>query len=366
MPPPPPCLRLRSASMSLIAGSYEKFIWGFKLRPSEPQTLTLTPIFSYPSHLSAIRTLAAAGPVAASGGADDTIHLYDLSTASSLGSLHEHSASLTSLAFYTPPNLSFPRNLVSAAADGSVCIYDADPFVHLKTVLPHRKAVNDLSIHPSGKLALTVGHDECLAMINLVRGRRSFYCRLGKEASLVDFDVSGDKFFMVMEEKISVHEAEDARLLCEFENKKRVLCATPCEVSIFRRFSFLGLWIRVCSLFPDTVFYNCAIELRFSCLVGLRFLNIIENRDNKDDLSQDCYLNCCTFHNKPVPLTFPDTLIYFKVLLGLYFPFIKDPVRFICIDLDAHLYYVASCLCKKKGPEINHLYWIVMITFQSQ
>lgn len=121
---------------------------------------------------------------------------------------------------------------MSAAADGSVCIYDADPFVHLKTVLPHRKAINDLSIHPSGKLALTVGHDECLAMINLVRGKRSFYCRLGKEASLVNFDVGGDKFFMVMEEKVSVHEAEDARLLCEFENKKRVLCATPCENGI--------------------------------------------------------------------------------------------------------------------------------------
>ncbi|KGN49418.1 p21-activated protein kinase-interacting protein 1-like [Cucumis sativus] len=218
--------------MSLIAGSYENFIWGFKLRPSEPQSLTLTPFFSYHSHISAIKTVAAAGPVAASGGNDQTIHLYDLSTTSSLGSLHDHSAYITSLAFYTPPNLSFPRNLVSAAADGSVCIYDTDPFVHLKTVLPHRKAVNDLSIHPSGKLALTVGHDECLAIINLVRGRRSFYCRLGNEASLVDFDVGGDKFFMVMKEKVSVHEAEDARLLCEFENKKRVSCITPCENGI--------------------------------------------------------------------------------------------------------------------------------------
>lgn len=77
-----------------------------------------------------------------------------------------------------------------------------------------------------------MGRDDCLAMINLVRGRRSFYCRLGSEASLVKFDVGGDKFFMVMEDKVSVHEAEDARLLCEFENKKRVLCATPCEVSL--------------------------------------------------------------------------------------------------------------------------------------
>lgn len=70
-----------------------------------------------------------------------------------------------------------------------------------------------------------------MAMINLVRGRRSFYCRLGREASLVEFNFSGDKFFMSMEEKVSVHEAEDARLLLEFQNQKRVLCAEPGEVS---------------------------------------------------------------------------------------------------------------------------------------
>ncbi|OAY25182.1 p21-activated protein kinase-interacting protein 1-like [Manihot esculenta] len=219
--------------MSLIAGSYEKFIWGFKLKPlkhsDSQETLTLTPLFSYPAHLAPITTVAAAGPAAASGSSDDTIHIYDIPSASSLGSLHQHTSSITSLSFFTPPSLSFPRNLLSAAADGSVCIFDADPFVHLKTVWAHKKAVNDLSVHPSGKLALTVGRDECLAMLNLVRGRRSFYCRLGKEASLVKFDLGGERFFMVTEEKVGIHQAEDARLVTELECRKRILCAAPGE-----------------------------------------------------------------------------------------------------------------------------------------
>lgn len=84
-----------------------------------------------------------------------------------------------------------------------------------------------MSVHPSGTLALTVGRDSCLGMVNLVRGRRSFYCRLGKEASIVKFDSTGDKFFMVMDEKVSVHESEDARLVLELNNQKRVLCAAP-------------------------------------------------------------------------------------------------------------------------------------------
>ncbi|XP_030553405.1 p21-activated protein kinase-interacting protein 1-like [Rhodamnia argentea] len=220
--------------MSLIAGSYEKFIWGFKLKPlkhsPDGHTLTLTKLFCYPSHLSPISSVAAAGPVAASGAGDDTVHLYDLTAASSLGSLHHHSATVTALCFYTPSHLSFPRNLLSASADGSVCIFDADPFVHLTTVRVHKKGgVNSISVHPSGKLALTVGRDECLAMVNLVRGRRSFCCRLGKEASLVGFDLSGERFFMVMGDRVGVHEAEDARLVWEMETGKRVLCAAPGE-----------------------------------------------------------------------------------------------------------------------------------------
>lgn len=88
-----------------------------------------------------------------------------------------------------------------------------------------------MSVHPSGKLALTVGRDECLGMINLVRGKRKFYCRLGKEPTLVKFDLSGEKFYMVMEEKLGVHEAEDARLVWELESPKRILCAASGDVT---------------------------------------------------------------------------------------------------------------------------------------
>ncbi|KAG2243339.1 hypothetical protein Bca52824_094823 [Brassica carinata] len=205
--------------MSIIAGSYERFIWGFKLKPTkhdaETQSLTLSPLFSYPSHISSITTVACSGPAAASGGSDDTIHLYDLPSASSLGSLldHNHTASITALSFYTPSSLSFPRNLISAAADGSVAIFDTDPFVLLKSFRPHKKAVNDLAIHPSGKLALAVYRDECFAMLNLVRGKRSFW----------------GEVFMVVNSKVGVHQSEDAKLLLELDNgsRKRILCASP-------------------------------------------------------------------------------------------------------------------------------------------
>ncbi|RDX63307.1 p21-activated protein kinase-interacting protein 1-like protein, partial [Mucuna pruriens] len=211
--------------MSLVAGSYDKFIWGFTLRH---QSLAL--LFSYPSHLSPIKTVALSGSVVASGGDDDIIQLYDLSASSSVGSLYHHSATVTALSFYTPPRLPFPRNLVSVDTAGSLSIsfFDGDSFVHLKSFSVHRKAINDLAVHPSGEHALTVAADKCLNVVDLVRGRRSCRCPLGKEASLVKFNAAGDRFFVAAEEKVSVHEwNEDARLLLQLECPKRVLCAAP-------------------------------------------------------------------------------------------------------------------------------------------
>ncbi|XP_042045078.1 p21-activated protein kinase-interacting protein 1-like [Salvia splendens] len=124
---------------------------------------------------------------------DDCVKIYDLASSSEVGSFH-HSASVTSVAFYSPPSLSsLLRNLLATDANGSVSIYDIDPFVLLKSVKIHKKSINSMSVHPSGKIALTVSHDQCMALVNLVRGRRSFYSKIGKEASLVQFDESGDE-----------------------------------------------------------------------------------------------------------------------------------------------------------------------------
>ncbi|XP_047178588.1 uncharacterized protein LOC124845529, partial [Vigna umbellata] len=125
-----------------------------------PQSQSLTRLFCYPSHLSSIKIVAVLGSIVAVlgsivafGGDDDTIHLYDLSVASSLGSLHQHSTFVTALSFYAPPNLHFPRNLISSDDAGSFAFFDAYVFVHLTTLSVHCIAgINDLALHLSGEL----------------------------------------------------------------------------------------------------------------------------------------------------------------------------------------------------------------------
>lgn len=231
--------------MTLIAGSYEKFIWGFSLKTQKnksaseenpnlnTKTIALNSLFSYPSHTAPIKTLAVSGPVAVSGGGDECIKIYDLVTSSEIGSVLT-TATTTSLAFYSPSDLSFPRNLVAGTDSGTVEIYDADPFVHLKSVKVHKRAVADVAVHRSGRLALSVGRDGRLAMVNLLNGRRTFCSRLDKEAGLVKYGLGGsagkDMFFMGVEQKVYVHDSEDARILMEFEARSKVLCIAPGEV----------------------------------------------------------------------------------------------------------------------------------------
>ena len=77
--------------MALVAGSYERFIWGFSLKAlaasAAEEAQPLAPLFSYPAHAGPIRCVAAAprAGLAASGGADDSIRLYDLRAAADLG-----------------------------------------------------------------------------------------------------------------------------------------------------------------------------------------------------------------------------------------------------------------------------------------
>uniref|UniRef100_A0A7N0VIY7 Uncharacterized protein n=1 Tax=Kalanchoe fedtschenkoi TaxID=63787 RepID=A0A7N0VIY7_KALFE len=100
--------------------------------------------------------------VAASSSCEDSVKIYDLSAATEIGFIIDHSANVTALLFYTPLDISFPRNLISAAADGWICIHDSDPFVLLQKLIVHKGWINDLAVHPSGRLGVKAGRDSCM------------------------------------------------------------------------------------------------------------------------------------------------------------------------------------------------------------
>uniref|UniRef100_A0A0E0MPL8 Uncharacterized protein n=1 Tax=Oryza punctata TaxID=4537 RepID=A0A0E0MPL8_ORYPU len=226
--------------MALIAGSYERFIWGFSLKTltssSSSETLALAPLFSYPAHAGPIRCAAAAprAGLAASGGSDDTVRLYDLPTAADLGPLLDPSAAVSAVAFYSLGPV--PRNLLAASDDGLLHLYDADEgfalLASLRVFPRHHEPADALAVHPTGRVALAVGRSGGLAMLNLVRGRRSFSCRLERPATAVAYaedGAGGDRFVMAAEEKVTVHDSEDARIIHEIDCGKKVLAFAPAK-----------------------------------------------------------------------------------------------------------------------------------------
>src|ERR1700722_7449290 len=128
--------RSPSQSFKVIAGSYEKLLYGLAgtvTGTSTKYTINLQPIFIFPAHISCIKAVASSPDGAkwlATGSADEIIKVWDLRRRKEVGGLmhHEgmhtrltthfathrrHSGSITSLTF---PSRS---HLLSASEDGT-------------------------------------------------------------------------------------------------------------------------------------------------------------------------------------------------------------------------------------------------------
>lgn len=78
-------------------------------------------------------------------------------------------------------HLTFPSrsHLISASEDGTLCLFRARDWAVLRSLKGHKGRVNSLSVHPSGKVVLSVGKDRTLYMWDLMRGRRAASVKLG-------------------------------------------------------------------------------------------------------------------------------------------------------------------------------------------
>lgn len=194
----------------LIAGCYERFLFGYTPsidKPNEPSGLVRT--FNYAAHKGAVKCLAIASGIVASGGADDLIHIYDIQKASDLGSLmNPGEGTVTALDFHVPAGANSPSHLLNGSADGSLTVWQGRSWECLKHMEGHKGEVNDLSIHPSGSVALSVGRDSELRIWNLVKGRITYHSRLACEASAVAFASDGLSYALVCGRDASFHSME--------------------------------------------------------------------------------------------------------------------------------------------------------------
>ncbi|KAI0322778.1 WD40-repeat-containing domain protein [Amylostereum chailletii] len=199
-------------SFKVVAGSYEKLLYGFdgtysNTPSSSSSTLewSLNPIFIFPAHVSSVKAVAASpqgGKWLATGITDEIIKVWDLRRRREIGGLLHHEGSITHLVF---PSRS---HLLSASEDGTLALFRARDWSVLRTLKGHKGRVNSVAIHPSGKAGLSVGKDRTLRMWDLMRGKGSASTKLGVEGELVRWSTDGSLLVVQHQKTIDVYSTE--------------------------------------------------------------------------------------------------------------------------------------------------------------
>ncbi|KAL4436114.1 hypothetical protein ABPG77_005562 [Micractinium sp. CCAP 211/92] len=217
--------------MTLLAGSYERFLFGLRISQAQEsgEQQQLARSFTHAAHKGVVKCIAAAGQWAATGGADDLIHLYDLKNDKDLGFLMSPGeGAVTALAFFAPAGAYNPTHMLSGSADGCLSVWAAGGgWESMKTMRGHRKEVTAIAVHPSGLVALTTSRDCCLRMWDLVKGRCTYTSKLEGEAEAVAFcaEDGGERYALLCGASVTLHDVQGgAGVLCTLSHPRRVLC----------------------------------------------------------------------------------------------------------------------------------------------
>ncbi|KAI8870299.1 WD40 repeat-like protein [Ramicandelaber brevisporus] len=213
--------------MLISVGTYERNLYGVSAKwtaesssskDEEPQRLSLEPEYIFPAHAGCIKAMATGGRFLASGSTDELIHLYDTRRRKELGTLAQHSGTITSLVFHGTVNM------LSASDDGEICVWRSKDWECLATLKGHKGSVNAVTIHPSGKLALSVGVDKSLRVWNLETGKQASTSRLRQEGIAVVWSAESEttpkQYAVLMDRAVEVYDVNTASLAARIEPAK--------------------------------------------------------------------------------------------------------------------------------------------------
>ncbi|KAL1129391.1 hypothetical protein AAG570_013918 [Ranatra chinensis] len=229
-------------SFEVIVGTYEEFLLGYKFQKVGQEYKFVQSIAEH-SHKSSVRAVTMHNHLLASGGADETIHLYDLVSRKETGVLMQHSGTVNCLKF--TPDGAF---LVSCSEDGSLAIFRVGNWV-LEKVWPkaHKgEGVNSVSVHPSGKLALTVGNDSTLRTWNLVKGRRAYATNIGRKSRKPECvhwsGGEGSYYGVPYDTKLDIYSVQTAGVVHSIQLSSKVSCFTFINVREHISLDRYSLW----------------------------------------------------------------------------------------------------------------------------
>jgi len=214
----PSCLEeLSAAGLEIIVGTYEEFLLGYKLSQSKDKKKQagLELSFTNHSHCGSIRSMAIVGKYLASGSTDEVIRLINMDLRVEHGYMQQQNGTINCLTNFGN------QYLFSGGSDGTICIWKSGSWVCEKTLQAHKGGVNDISVHPSGKLALSVGMDRSLKTWNLIKGRTGFVTNLHGVADVVKWSSEGKYFAVGILTRVDIYDVSTAKVVYSIPFGKR-------------------------------------------------------------------------------------------------------------------------------------------------
>jgi protein MAK11 len=115
------------------------------------------------------------------------------------------------------------------AADRCVRLRHSALYMHFSC----RSAINYVSIHPSGRLAVTVGRDRALHLWDITKGKHAYKTKLPQDGQQVHFNKDGSRYVVLFEHSVVVYEARTGTPVATMDvDKTRKLC--DCCVFVHR------------------------------------------------------------------------------------------------------------------------------------
>lgn len=199
----------------IIVGTYEKILIGYKVI-KEDKKYVMQQSFTNHTHCGSIRSLAVSDRYVASGSTDETIKLFNLRSRTEVGSLIQQEGSINCLQFHQN------SHLFSGSEDGTICIWKPGNWQCLKTLRGHKGSVTALSIHPSGKLALSSSKDRTLKTWNLIKGRAAFTTNIKAVAEPIRWSPDGTKYALVINHCVDIYSVKTAGIIHSIDFGRKV------------------------------------------------------------------------------------------------------------------------------------------------
>lgn len=221
----------------IFVGSYEHNLLCLSviIDPQGKKDAVFQPIFHFEAHSLSIKSIDLAKRYLVTGSNDEHIRIYDLQKRKELGNLLGHQGTITTLRFSLEtkdgqdPEKS-GKWLLSGSEDGKIIIWRTKDWEMFGTLKGHTGKINDVAIHPSGRVAISVSSDQTIRLWNLMTAKKAAILKikgkdhLGQIGEIVKWATNGDYFIVGLNNQIFIYQTASAKICKKVKFSSTLMC----------------------------------------------------------------------------------------------------------------------------------------------